>query len=330
MKKTISKIILILLFLSLITVFVLYNYYKTTLESKISDNPNTKVFVIDPGLSAYQVLAKLKNEGILSQNQELITKIYIKYEQEPQFKEGTFKIPMNITPKVLVEALKTPELTDIWITIPEGLRKDEIAKILSKAYVGVQGAVFSEKEFLSLSKDKEYIYQLGLPNVTDLEGYLFPDKYLMPSQATTDYVIRTLISTFKTKAGEISYNDVIIASMIEREGKSDYDRPLISGVIKKRLKEGWLLQIDATLLYYHKDWKHVITIQDKEINHPYNTYKNLGLPKTPICNPGLAALNAAKNPKSSSYYYYIHANDGKVYFAENLAQHEANIAKYLR
>lgn len=329
--KTFLKFLLFLLVVAVASILFAFSSYRNILEEPISDNTAKKVFFIESCLSAYQVLDKLQSEEILNNNQHFVLKVYLKYEKTPGFKEGTFKIPLNSKLKDLVDQLEHPELTDIWITIPEGLRKDEIAKIIAKSYEGVEGAEFSEKEFLRLSKDPEYIYNfLKLTNVTDLEGYLFPDKYLMPAQATTDYILKTLTGTFKDKVGKISYKELIVASMIEREGKSDSDRPQISDVIWKRLKSDWLLQIDATLLYYYKDWKHVITQADKELNQPYNSYKRAGLPPTPICNPGLASINAAKNPQKNPYYFYIHADNGKVYFAETFEQHQNNIAKYLR
>lgn len=330
MIKKILTIFLILLVLAASAAIYAYNVYKKTLDTAISDNSTTKVFVIDPGTSAYQVLSKLKSEEILSENQEQILKLYIKFEITPAFKEGTFRIPLNTKLSDLVKLLENPVLTDVWVTIPEGLRKDEIAAILTKSYQNIPESEYSEKEFLKLTKDREYIYSLGLTGIKDLEGYLYPDKYLMPAQATTDYIIRTLVNTFKQRAENITYEQLIIASMIEREGLNNTDRPMISDVIRKRQKEGWLLQIDATLLYYYKDWKHVITVEDKELDQPYNTYKRAGLPPTPICNPGISSINAAKNPKKNPYYFYIHANDGNVYFATTLAEHESNIAKYLR
>lgn len=308
-----------------------YFKYTSELNSPIGSNPVKKVFEIEEGATGDQVLAKLASEGIISPMQQTVLRIFLRLEKFDPFKEGTYKIPLNISPKDILSVLQNPELTDIWITIPEGLRKDEIASLIAKEYEGVEGAVFSKEEFLAFTTDATFIETMSLPDgIKDLEGFLFPDKYLVPAQATTEYILDTLISTFKEKAGDISYSTLIIASMLEREGKSDTDRPMIADVISKRLKEGWLLQIDATLLYYYKDWRHAITPEDKKVNQPYNTYAKIGLPPTPICNPGLSSINAAKAPKSNSYYYYIHANDGNVYFAKTLAEHNANIAKYLR
>lgn len=327
--KIFLKLTIVLFFIICLTVVFSIFKYKDLLTSPIGGSAVKKVFEIEDGMTGDLVLSKLETEGIINSLQKTSLKIYIR-TINPKFLKGTYKIPMNISPMEIIEVLQNPELTDIWITIPEGLRKDEIAKIIADEYKGVDGAVFSQKEFLSLTKDSTFIESLSLGVKTkDLEGFLFPDKYLMPAQATTEYVVQTLTNTFKTKIGDITYKQLVIASMIEREGINNTDRPLISDVIYKRLSEGWLLQIDATLLYPYKDWKHVITFEDKKVDNPYNTYLKPGLPPTPICNPGLSSINAAKYPKANQYYYYIHAN-GNVYFARTLAEHEANIAKYLR
>ncbi len=118
--------------------------------------------------------------------------------------------------------------------------------------------------------------------------------------------------------------------MVEREGYTSEDRPMIADIIQRRYKEGWLLQIDATLLYPKRDWKSPITQADKQNDNPYNTYKYQGYPPTPICNPGLAAINAVRNPKPNTYYYYIHDTNGNVHFARTLDEHNQNVQKYLR
>src|SRR5690606_7342784 len=115
---------------------------------------------------------------------------------------------------------------------------------------------FSKAKFMQLVEDKEYVATLALaPEAETLEGYLFPDKYLLPRESTEQYLIEILVSHFKSKVGEISYDDLIIASMVEREGKTNEERPYIADIIKRRLAEGWYLGIDATILYPKKDWK---------------------------------------------------------------------------
>ncbi|HRI06124.1 MAG TPA: endolytic transglycosylase MltG, partial [Candidatus Dojkabacteria bacterium] len=225
------------------------------------------------------------------------------------------------------------ENPDIWITIREGMRKDQIAKLLEDEFKKEPDAVFQATKFLALTEDPTYIATLGLTieGLSNLEGFLFPDKYLLPKQSTEDYVIKTLVNTFILKTGGVyTYEDIIIASMVEREGMTDQDRPMIADIIKRRLKEGWLLQIDATLLYYYKDWRRELSKADIDLDQPYNTYTRPGLPPTPIANPGLSAINATKNPKANQYYFYIHSKDGTPYYATTYQEHLLNIANYLR
>ena len=135
----------------------------------------------------------------------------------------------------------------------------------------------------------------------------------------------------------LSKNDiVIIASLIEREARFSEDRPLISSVLHNRLSIGMKLDIDATVQYalgYHEDkknwWKKGLTLKDLEINSPFNTYTNPGLPPKPIANPGLASLQAALDPANTEYLYYISDKTGHNHYAKTLLEHNANIKRYL-
>ena len=218
------------------------------------------------------------------------------------------------------------------MTIPEGFRKDEIAQLLAMELAKGGNTNFNSDEFLKLTTDSSFISTLGFNyELSDLEGFLFPDKYAFSVKETTQDILQKLTDNFQAKVGiNDSYEDIIIASMVEREGYNAQDRAMIADIIQRRYKEGWLLQIDATLLYPLKDWKHVITQEDKNSDSPYNTYKYPGLPTTPICNPGLESINAVRNPQHNDYYYYIHDKEGNIYYAKNLTEHNQNIEKYLK
>jgi len=128
-----------------------------------------------------------------------------------------------------------------------------------------------------------------------------------------------------------------LASIVEREGRTAEDRPVIAGILLKRLKEGWALETDATIQYllgYQSEqktwWKKAIFNSDKEIKSPYNTYKNTGLPPAPIASPGLESLRAVANPTPSNYWFYLHAPDGSVHYGATFEEHQENISRYLR
>jgi UPF0755 protein len=215
---------------------------------------------------------------------------------------------------------------DVWVTIPEGWRSEEIAAVVSK------DLDIPEAEFLSAVR----------------EGYMFPDTYRFPKTATAGAVAEELRDNFDKKVPEsirskaqtvgLTFNQaIVLASLVEREGKSDIDRPVIAGILLNRLNKDWPLQVDATLQYiagYQPKektwWKKELTDTDKLIESPYNSYKNPGLPPKPIANPGLSAILAVLNPKKTDYMFYLHDPTGTIHYAKTLEEHEANIAKFLR
>lgn len=331
--KTIVKIF----FLALITVgaliFIAKKNYDTVIEQPNSDSSEKVTFQIVQGESVDSIIQKLVDSGILKEKWANYFRIYLKLNEiAEKIQAGTYEIPKNLNIKEIAETIQKAKGLDIWITIQEGLRKDEIAEILAKELANGGNPNFNKDEFLALTTDTTYISTLEFPyTLTDLEGYLFPDKYAFAVDETTTDVMNKMITNFKTKVGtQDTYEDLIIASMVEREGRTSEDRPMIADIIQRRYEEGWLLQICATILYYKKDWEHVITKEDMAESNPYNTYKNAGLPPTPISNPGLVSINAVRNPQSNTYYYYIHDNDGNIHYGKTLDDHNKNIQTYLR
>lgn len=331
--KIIKLFFLIVSVLVIVGAGYLVMQYRQVTTQPLGDSDEKVRFEIKEGETGAQILQNLVSVKILDQKQIPYLKVFMRLNEIPEMKQGVFRVPKNLTAQELFDLLQKPENPDIWITIREGMRKDQIAKLLEDEFKKEPDAVFQATKFLALTEDPTYIATLGLTieGLSNLEGFLFPDKYLLPKQSTEDYVIKTLVNTFILKTGGVyTYEDIIIASMVEREGMTDQDRPMIADIIKRRLKEGWLLQIDATLLYYYKDWKRVLSKADIDFDQPYNTYTRPGLPPTPIANPGLSAINATKNPRPNQYYFYIHSKDGTPYYATTYQEHLLNIANYLR
>lgn len=332
-KSSFGKYILILTIIVLLTGVLVYSGYNKALQNPNSDNSETVSFEIKEGTPVNTILDNLISANLLRKNYLYFMKAYLKINDlGGKIQAGTYHIPQNLNIIELIQTLQSGKEQDIWVTIPEGMRKDEIASVLEKEFTKYPSVKFSKENFLNLTEDVEFITQLQLPiETTDLEGFLFPDKYAFSPNSTTETVITKLVETFKEKVKEnITYDDLIMASIIEREGYNSTDRPIIAGILLKRIKEGWLMQADATLLYQKKDWKHVITHLDLKEDNPYNTYVKAGLPPTPICNPGLQAINATLSPEESPYYFYIHDKEGVARYAVTNDQHESNKAKYLR
>ncbi|MBI2357210.1 endolytic transglycosylase MltG [Candidatus Dojkabacteria bacterium] len=328
------RVIALFIFISVIAVagYLYFNYARVT-SGPLGTSSEKVRFEIEEGDTGTVILEKLASANIIKAKDIPYLKVFIRVNKVPDMKEGVFRIPQDLTASELFDLLQNPENPDIWITLREGLRKDTMAEILEEEFSKEEEGVFKADRFLTLTEDPAFIATLGLDieGLANLEGFLYPDKYLFPKQATEEYVITVLVNTFITKTGGVyTYEDIIIASMVEREGMTNEDRPMIADIIKRRLDEGWLLQIDATLLYYYKDWKRVLTKEDLALDQQYNTYKRAGLPPTPICNPGISAINATKNPKANNYYFYMHSKNGTPYYGVTYQDHLLNISKYLR
>jgi UPF0755 protein len=152
-----------------------------------------------------------------------------------------------------------------------------------------------------------------------------------------------LIFWKKIEQSQYSLNDyATMASIIEREAKTNEERPVIAGILWKRLEtDGWLIQADATVQYEIgsnncermvsdcEDWWPILTREDLEVLSPYNSYMVDNLPPTPIASPGLSSLKAAIFPVSSDYWFYIHDSEAKIHYAEDIGGHNVNVRRYL-
>jgi len=263
---------------------------------------------------AFEVLARLRRE-------------------QSAMKAGEFRFaPHRTADEVLRAIVDGGAQIAVWTTIPEGFTAKEIARTLAERGLG------SERVF-----DAAFLHgslELGGERTPTLEGYLFPDSYLIPTDATPAHIVRILTDEFRAKLpsdaaararnfGLTVPQVVTLASLVEREAKADDERALMAGVYYNRLRRGMPLEVDATIEYTFPHHKDVITFADLASPSPYNTYKHAGLPPTPIANPGGPSLEAAFFPKKSDYLYYVYAGNGHSAFARTLAEHNANVARYL-
>jgi UPF0755 protein len=228
--------------------------------------------------------------------------------------------------QVLSVLLAEPD--DVWVTLLEGWRAEEMARELKTKL----STTFDEDEFITLAKEKE--------------GTLFPDTYLFPKETTASTIISTMENTFKKRYAEVVQEVgktdrlqdevIVIASLLEREARDPVEMKTVAGVFENRLRLGMPLQVDATLQYakgYNRTldtWWAEPSAADKQVVSPFNTYMYKGLPPGPICNPGKAALIAAAKPDRTDYLFYISDRTGQMHYAKTLEEHNANIAQYLR
>ena len=150
-------------------------------------------------------------------------------------------------------------------------------------------------------------------------------------QDTFDKKVRTALAKDIEDSGKTMTEIITMASIIQDEAHDDYvEKQMISGILWKRIDKGMRLQVDATLRYVNGKTSGQMTNADLTFDHEYNTYTRAGLPPTPIGNPGVDSIKAAIYPKSSEYFFYLHASSGQVYYAETFEGHKKNINQYLR
>jgi UPF0755 protein len=205
------------------------------------------------------------------------------------------------------------------VTIPEGYDRRQTAALVKDA--GISGDYMKASESFKGFDPAKY----GAQNPSSLEGFLFPATYELPRHPTVDDLIGRQLDAFKQYISQVNmsyaksknlttYDVLIIASMIEREAVVDKDRNLIAAVIYNRLHDGMPLQIDATIRFAENNYTQPLTNSDLQINSPYNSYTNTGLPPTPIGNPGLASIEAAAKPANVNYLYYVAKPNGCGHF----------------
>lgn len=296
-------------------------------------DPGADVQVAIPfGSSPKRIGAILDDKGVITSARAFDAYIRLKGAGGFQAGEYTFRSGESFD-DVIAALKKGPDLTFQRLTIPEGYRLDQIAE-----RVGTLPGRSADK-FLELAKSGRFRSELMPPDISNLEGMLYPDTYFLEEDDDEAAILQRMITAMEDAAraagvdraqelvGRTPYEAVIVASLVEREARVGEERPKISRVIHNRLEKGQLLQVDATVLYAigHKSR---VLFKDLEVDSPYNTYRYKGLPPTPIAAPGKAVLEAAVNPEPGPWLYYVVIDkDGRHAFATTNAEHEANIRK---
>lgn len=291
------------------------------------------------GLSFQEITEILRNNKLLSN--DTIFKMYmIATGKHRRIKAGYYLFDKSYNIIELSDKLMQGQTLYLKITIPEGSNLYDIEGILRR------NGLLDKIDYAALLKSKQLLDELHVidPKIQYLEGYLFPETYFLTKGETALILLRMMIKEFekrylsklKIRAHEMdaSINDIVImASMIEKETGYIQEKPLIASVFYNRLRIHMRLQCDPTVLYsFYMNGKFPLVLikDDLEIDSPYNTYVNAGLPPTPICNPGSDSLLAAMYPAESSYLYFVSKHNGTHYFSKNLDEHLKAVSTYNR
>ncbi len=291
------------------------------------NNQNEVRFVIAPGSGVQKIANDLKSSELI--NHPFIFRAYVTLTGlDKKLQAGSFELSSSLTTAEIATTL-TQGTQDTWIRLLEGWRREEMAEYLEQQELNE----FSKAEFLTLT--------------ATAEGKLYPDTYLVPKDITTSALVNLLLRTFEQKvvvgladeltaSGRTLHEILVMASLIEREARSFEQMRHVSGILWNRIGIGMPLQVDATLQYAvgydgaRRSWWPPPLAAHKSAASPYNTYANPGLPPGPIANPGLNAFKAALDPLRVNDLFYLHASDGRMYYAETLEAHNANVNTYLR
>ena len=288
--------------------------------------------VVTDGEKLGSVSKSLKKEGLINYRG-----LFLLYSSlsDTEVVAGTYELNTSMDYHALLTAMsaRSGARKTVNVTIPEGYSMQQIFELLEEKNVNTVEAL--TEAAANEDYDYDFLANKEKGDASRLEGYLFPDTYQFYSGGDAKTVINKMLRNFDNKmtnelrqtisdSGYTMDEIITIASLIEKETDGS-DGTKISSVIRNRLKNSGetagYLQIDAALLYALGEHKEVLTDADKEINSPYNLYKNKGLPPTPICNPGMASIRSALYPDNTIYYFYALGEDGVHHFFKTYREH---------
>ena len=284
------------------------------------------IFEVESGETASQVGSNLESAGLINSSYGFSS--YLEGENlSESIQAGRFSLSPSMTGVEIIEILTNQGAGEIVFTIIEGWTIANIDEALTEE------GLIETGEFTACTETCDFSEYTFLPE--SLEGYLFPDTFFLDASTfSTESFIKTLLDNFKSKTIELTASEertfeeiIIVASIIEKEVITEEDRAMVSDIIWRRLDAGWMLGMCSTINYITGESE--ITQEDIATDSPYNTRIYAGLPPTAISNPGLSAFQAAANPETNDYWFFLTATEtGETIYAVSNEEHEMNKATY--
>jgi len=318
------------------------------LEAPADTNAGWITFTVEPGETATTITNRLQEQGVVNDAQ--LFRLYMRYTGvDAKLEAGQFRLSSDMGMIEIAQQLQSAQADEIAVTIPEGMRAEEVADLLTAQEI-LDGQLFLE---LVQSGDPatagldSYGFLAGLPEGASLEGFLFPDTYRLLVPALPEELLERMLDNFDRQitpdmrsaaadSGRSLYEVVTLASVVAREALLAEEEPVIASVYLNRLKAGMFMRADPTVQYamgYQTEtgrwWKTPVSLEEySEVDSEYNTYLYPGLPPGPICSPGFGAIEGSIYPSSTEYLYFMATGDGGHAFAVTYEEHEANVEKY--
>lgn len=311
----------------------------------------SRVFIVERGEGVKEIAADLKADGFIKSKSLFVVLTFLQGNKN-NLMAGSYELSTQMTVSEVLKKISSGDVLTEVLTVIEGWNLRDIGRALENKgmfqaeelfeIVGFPTVDYSTAADLPPFKDffEEFSFLKEKPKNVSLEGYLFPDTYYITKDEPILVIVEKMLSNFDKKLTiefkeeivqqkRTLFDILIMASMLEREVIAYEDKQIVAGLLWKRLRAGWPLQIDATLTYLTGKASHELTKDDLNIDSLYNTYKYKGLPLGPICNPGLDSIKAALYYKESSYWFYLTDSEGEAVFSKTLQEHAANKHKYL-
>jgi len=321
------------------------NVRKGEIEAPASAETTPVQFSVQVGENAATIAARLERMRLIKDS-ELFRLLLRYWGADSHLEAGDYELRRNMSMSEIVAQLQHGRLRAKTVTIREGLRAEEVAYLLAG-----EGLV-DQEQFIRLVRDDTFHYDFlrdrpqGASAPQTLEGFLFPDTYQFAVNITTTGVIDLMLRNFDQRVtiemrqraleeGFSFYQALTLASIVEREAVKAEERPIIASVYLNRLRKGMYLEADPTVQYAKgydaasgRWWPQLKLEELRAVDSPYNTFVNPGLPPAPICNPGLASIEAVLNPAQTTYLFFYAKKDGSHAFAETFEEHLQNQQKY--
>ncbi len=303
-------------------------YYQWGLQAA-DPTGKQRLIYLPEGQGVWAIASELQDEEIVCSAAVFYVAyhLYIRSGKPGNLTASYFDLsPADPVHRIISEGLRKPARRRL--TFPEGFSVKQMA-----ARIGAGELRITEQVFLNAARRSRLTEQPAFELAGEsLEGYLFPDTYQIAIGTSAEEIVAEMLGNFGRRfcekhqqqiaASSHSLHEIVtMASLIEREAKTEQDRGLIASVIHNRLAKGMKLQIDATVQHALPQHKERLLYSDLKVASPYNTYLHDGLPPGPICNPGTACLEAALNPPRTEYIYYVARDDGSHAFSKTYAEH---------
>ena len=301
--------------------------------------PGAVVVEIRSGDSLRAVSRSLEDAGLIGS--AVLFELYARFAGlAPRLQAGRYALDQTMSPVVMLEKIVSGDAVfdELQVTIPEGWSLHDIETALEER------GLFSRERFAraAVMRDiyRDFPLVSSLEDNTILDGYLFPDTYRILAESTPETIVARMLDNFHRRIpddllkqierqGRTLHDVLTLASIVQKESATDEEMPLVAGVFWNRLTRGMRLESDATVNYVLGTSKLQPTFADTEVQHPYNTYENEGLPPGPIGNPGLPAITAAANPEEHGYLFFLHKPNREIVPSRTFSEHLANKARYL-